>query len=133
MPEGTPPVPGSSFPANREPKLDYRTRPAVARSPCRPAAQPKAASAAVVAERASAKATVPEADCKEKVREREKKVQDAAPIPMPAEESRRIPDLAARAPAPTALPPYPAHPCRAAPPPSTCRLSEIPAAMPHPT
>ncbi len=117
-PEETLPAPESSSPASREQKLDCRTRPAVALSPCRPAARPKADSAAAVAERASAKAMAPAAGCKEKVQARAEKARDAAPIPTRAAEFRRIPAPAARAAAPAARPPYPEYPCRAAPPPS---------------
>ena len=60
-PEETLPAPGSSSPINREQNLDCRTRPAVALSPCRPAARQKVDSAAAVAERASAKAMAPAA------------------------------------------------------------------------
>src|ERR1039458_2832625 len=109
MPDGTLPATGSSCPASPEPKQDCRTRPAVVRSPCRPAAQPKAASAAVVAERASAKAMAPAAGYKENAQAREKQAQDAVPIPTPAEEFRRIPAPAERDPAPAALPPYPEY------------------------
>src|ERR1019366_7037268 len=129
MPEGTLPATGSSCPASPEPKQDCRTRPAAARSPCRPPAQPKAA-----AERASAKAMAPAAGYKEKAQAREKQAQDAVPTPTPAEEFRRIPAPAERDPAPAALPPSPAYPCKAAPrKASHCRVSEIPAAAPDPT
>jgi len=107
MPVETLPGPRSSSPANREPDLDYQTPPAVALSPCRPAARQRAVSAAAAAEQVSAKAMAPAAGCKEKVQAQAEKAQGAAPIPTHTEGSRRIPAPAAREPAPAARPPYP--------------------------
>src|SRR5208337_123754 len=131
MPEEPLPALGSSCPTNREQKLDYRTPPAVALSPCRPAARQKVASAAAAADRASAKATAPAADCKEKVQAPVEKAQDAAPIPTHTVGFRRIQGPAAREPAPAARPPYPAYPCRAAPPPLRFPVSDLLAATHH--
>src|ERR1019366_10438506 len=131
MPEEMRPAPESSSQASREQKLDSRTPPAVAHSPCRPAARRKAASGAAAGEPALAKAMAPAAGCKEKVRGRVEEAQDAVPIPTHEAESRRILAPAAREPAPAARPPYPAYPCKAAPrKASRCPVSALPAATP---
>src|ERR1022692_1614891 len=134
MREETPPEMASSSPANRDQKPDCRTQPAGALSPCPPAAPQKLDSAAVAAERASAKAMAPAADCKEKGRARAEKARAAAPIPTPTEEFRPTPARVAREPVPPVRPPYPASPCKAALlKASRCPVSELLAATLHRT
>src|SRR5208282_3506126 len=131
MLEGTLPAPASSSPANREPKLEYRTLAEPAPSPCRPAVQRKAVSAEAAADRASAKAMAPAAGCKEKVQARAEKARGAAPIPTRVEGFRPIPAPVGQEMAPAARPPCPAYPWRPAQPPSTCPVSDLPAATPR--